>query len=283
VSTPQQPPASSAEALVPTIRLTQVLGVDDLRTPDPTEDYHEASRLYPGVADPYLHGAARLERSAEMRITASRSVRRHTHRPVLRLPQARLGAATLADAISERRSRHDFGERPLELAELAALLRSGYGTTARTGAAQTLRAAPSGGALYPLEIYAVCLRVRGAEAGVYHFDPLRHVLEDLGTCASTDEVASLTPYEELVVPSAVVIVMTAVFWRSRFKYGARAYRFTLIEAGHVAQNLLLAATALGLRALPVGGFYDRRVDELVGADGINEAALYLLPAGSAPG
>jgi SagB-type dehydrogenase family enzyme len=79
-----------------------------------------------------------------------------------------------------------------------------------------------------------------------------------------------------------VIVLTAVFWRSRFKYGARAYRFALIEAGHVAQSLLLGAAALGLRTLPVGGFYDRSVDALIGIDGVHEAALYLLPVGASP-
>ncbi len=71
-----------------------------------------------------------------------------------------------------------------------------------------------------------------------------------------------------------------MFWRSRFKYGARAYRFTLLEAGHVGQSFLLAAAALGLATTPLGGFYDRRVDEFLGIDGIHEAALYLLPVGT---
>ena len=84
------------------------------------------------------------------------------------------------------------------------------------------------------------------------------------------------------MPSAAVVAISAVFWRSRFKYGARAYRFALLEAGHVAQNYLLAATALGLSACPVGGFFDRRVDALLGIDGLHEASLYLLPVGSSP-
>ena len=70
-----------------------------------------------------------------------------------------------------------------------------------------------------------------------------------------------------------------MFWRSRFKYGARAYRFALMEAGHVGQNLLLAAAALGLDAVPLGGFYDRNVDAFLGVDGIYEASLYLVPVG----
>ena len=65
-----------------------------------------------------------------------------------------------------------------------------------------------------------------------------------------------------------------MFWRSRFKYGLRGYRFALLEAGHVMQNALLAATAMRVPALPLGGFYDCRLDELVGADGLEESTVY---------
>jgi SagB-type dehydrogenase family enzyme len=269
--------------LVATVRLTQVLGADGLGSPDPTEDYHEASRMYPGVSDPYVLGAARLERSVEMRVTASRSVKRYAHLPAVSLPSPSLADATLATALARRRSRHDYGDRPLAVEVLATLLHAAYGVTGLAGPHQALRSAPSGGALYPLELYVLCRRVEEVGSGLYHYDPLRHVLEQLRQPVKTEEMAELTPYEELVLPSAAVIVLTAVFWRSRFKYGQRAYRFTLLEAGHAAQNLLLAAAALGLTAQPVGGFYDRRVDGLVGADGLHEASLYLLPVASADG
>jgi len=150
----------------------------------------------------------------------------------------------------------------------------------RTGI--SFRAAPSGGALYPLELYAVCHRVEGLEVALYHYDPLLHGLELLGPLTGRAG-ADLTPYGEVLSDSAAVVAITAVFWRSRFKYGARAYRFTLTEAGHVAQNLLLAATALGLASVPVGGFYDRKVDDFIGVDGIFEGSLYLVPVGHAAG
>jgi SagB-type dehydrogenase family enzyme len=280
---PTDAAGTATAELVSTVRLTQVLGVDDLRSPDPTEDYHEASRMYPGVSDPYALGAARLERSVEMRVTAGRSVKRYAHLPAVWLPSPSPGDATLATAIADRRSRHDYGVRPLDLLELATLLHAAYGVTEPAGPHQALRTAPSGGALYPLELYVVCQRIEKIESGLYHYDPIRHVLEQLRQPVSAERLAGLTPYEELVLPSAAVIVLTALFWRSRFKYGQRAYRFTLLEAGHAAQNLLLTAAALGLRAQPVGGFYDRRVDELVGVDGLHEASLYLLPVASGDG
>ena len=96
----------------------------------------------------------------------------------------------------------------------------------------------------------------------------------------SDELEGLTPYDELLVPSAAVTMISAVFWRSRFKYGQRAYRFALLEAGHVGQSFVLAATALGLTTCPVGGFYDRRVDAFLGIDGLYEASVYLLPVGT---
>ena len=74
-------------------------------------------------------------------------------------------------------------------------------------------------------------------------------------------------------------VHTAVFVRSRFKYGQRGYRFVLLEAGHVAQNVALTAAALALPMLPYGGFYDLRLDELVGADGLDECTVHLLLVG----
>jgi SagB-type dehydrogenase family enzyme len=247
---------------------------------DPTEDYHEASRLYPGIFDPYVLGGARLEQNVELRVSASRSVKRHSHRPFVALPHGDLAAVSLEDAIAARRSRRAFGQGSLRLDELGGILRATYGpTSAIEGTSQALRSIPSGGALYPLELYVACRRVDGTDSGVYHVDPLRHGLELLGPLADP-AFEELSPYDEVLRSCAACVLMTAMFWRSRFKYGARAYRFTLLEAGHAAQNLLLAVAALGLAAVPIGGFYDRRVDELLGIDGLYEASLYLIPVGT---
>jgi SagB-type dehydrogenase family enzyme len=266
--------------LVPTVRLAAVTGEQHVGTADPTEDYHEASRMYPGVVDPLVVGAARLEQSVEMRISASRSVKRHIQRPFVSLPARGLGPASLADALDARRSIRAFGERPLRLDELGTILQAAYGVTGRLGGTpQTLRSAPSGGGLYPLELYVVTQRVEGLDAALHHFDPLRQGLELLRAIEPGDELDSLSPYGGLLASSAAFVAVTAMFWRSRFKYGARAYRFTLLEAGHLAQNLLLAVAALGLAAVPLGGFYDRRLDAFLGVDGLYEASLYLLPVG----
>ncbi len=272
-----RPPDDPAHA---TVRLASITGAAAVGTPDPTEDYHEASRIYPGVVDPLVVGAARLEQSITMRVSATRSVKRHAHRPVVELPGGDLGGVPLAAALAARRSRRAYGPGSLSLEELSTLLEAAYGVTgALEGTPQALRSAPSGGALYPLELYVASRRVAGLSGALHHYDPLRHVLEELRPLDAAAELPPLTPYDELVRGCAALVVVTGVLWRSRFKYGARAYRFTLLEAGHVAQSFLLAVEALALASTPVGGFFDRRVDAFVGADGIHETALYLLPVG----
>jgi SagB-type dehydrogenase family enzyme len=79
----------------------------------------------------------------------------------------------------------------------------------------------------------------------------------------------------------MIVFITAIFERSVFKYGNRGYRFVLLEAGHVAQNLNLATTALGLSCCNIGGFFDRDVDRFLGLDGIGHSTVYLVGIGGA--
>jgi SagB-type dehydrogenase family enzyme len=255
-----------------------VYGDEPLADDDPAELFHEASRFYPDVVDTRAVGGTLLARSAELQASASRAVRRRTGLRAVRLPEPQPTREGLDALVAARRSTRGYADTPLPLAGLSTLLRASYGVTGAFGS-QPFRAVPSGGALYPLELYVAAQRVEELEPALYHFDPLRAVLERIRPLRR-NELAGLTPYDELLLPSAAVAMISTVVWRSRFKYGSRAYRFALLEAGHVAQNFLLVATALGLAACPVGGFYDRRVDAFLGIDGLYEASLYLLPVGA---
>jgi SagB-type dehydrogenase family enzyme len=110
------------------------------------------------------------------------------------------------------------------------------------------------------------------EPGIYHYDPLAHRLERHVHDVDASLAPAFTNADE-VEGAALVVVIAASFWRSRVKYGLRAYRFTLLEAGHVTQNLLLTATAIGLGAVALGGFFDNRVDALLGLDGVDVGSL----------
>ena len=249
---------------------------------DPAEVFHEASKLSASTAARDLAGATRLAASPELRHIVTQATLRHPGLALLPLGEPDELAAPLGRTIHARRSARAFGREPLTQGHLAALLEAGYGVTGvlhdDDGREQALRAAPSGGALYPLDTYAAVRRVDGIDPGVYRFDPLERGLEDIGV--EPDAIVETTAYPELVEEAALSVVLAATFWRSRFKYGQRAYRFTLLEAGHVSQNLLLAATALSLAAVPLGGFYDRRLDEALGLDGVNRSAIYLVCIGS---
>jgi SagB-type dehydrogenase family enzyme len=79
--------------------------------------------------------------------------------------------------------------------------------------------------------------------------------------------------------ASLIVFITAVFERSVFKYGDRGYRFIFLEAGHVAQNINLVATALGLGSVNIGGFFDREIDEFLDLDGVTHSTIYMVAIG----
>jgi len=256
-------------------RLAPAVYGRELRWDDPAEEYHEASKLRPATVSRELRGIAMLERSPVLQRAATRSVRRHRSHPRVGLPPPHLGETSLAEALAARRSTRTFSDEPLALDRLSTLLWAAYGPTGALDVgyddvSQRTRTAPSAGALYPLELYLAPLRVEGLEPRIHHYDPLAHELERLPTPI---EPTGLSPDPALPGTAAAVLFAAAVFWRSRIKYGLRAYRFTLLEAGHAMQNLLLAAEACDLGAVVVGGLFDDRVDRLLGVDGTDESVL----------
>ena len=239
---------------------------------DPAETYHEASSLYPGIAPGRIEAMVELAGNPVLQQTVARASFTREQLPATVLPPARLGHARLRDALGGRRSAKPVAYAPLSREALATILGAAYRSV------DGRRPVPSGGALYPLELYVVALDVTHVETGVHHYNPYRHCLERLGA-ASRPRVAEVLVDETLAEHAAALLVVTAMFWRARFKYGLRGYRFALLEAGHAMQNAILAATAVRVPALPLGGFYDRRLDCLVAADSLHEASLYALLLG----
>jgi SagB-type dehydrogenase family enzyme len=253
---------------------------------DPAEGYHEASKVAPSQIGRQLGGASRLAASPHLLLSSMRAVKRHNGSRV-ELPVPAPLDQPLGDVIGRRRSRRDFDGGAVALDVFSALLHAGYGVTCVLDPegdrpARMLRSVPSGGALYPLELYVAVVRVGDLEPGLYHFDPLRPGLEVLRSGLSVEELAVLSTYPDIASSCAVLIFIAAVFGRTRFKYGLRGYRFALLEAGHVAQNLVLAATALGLASVPLGAFFDRRTDAFLRLDGVNESTLYTIALGPEP-
>lgn len=253
-----------------------VYGEDGVADDDPAELFHETSKFYPSFAPRQAPGIV-LMQDESVQEAIGRGHRRRGHEPPLALPAPTLPPVPIGDVIGHRRTRYEFDERPLDLVQLSSLLFYGYGVTA-----PGLRAAPSGGALYPLEIYAAVNAVDGLEPGLYQYDPFEAGLRPLRRDSLRDEISEMILNPELVRNASLVLLLSCVFWRTRFKYGLRGYRFALLEAGHVAQNMLLAAEAMGLGAAPIGGFYDRKIDEMLELDGVNESTLYFLAFANRP-
>ena len=182
---------------------------------------------------------------------------------------------SVAQALEQRRSLREYADRAMTAEELAWVIRAATGITSTQG----YRAAPSAGALYPVETYVAVNRVEGIDPGVYHVDVRAQALEPVrrGSAAGDLMVAGLG--QGFLREAPVVLVLTGVFQRSRWKYRARHYRYVCWEGGHVAQNVYLAAEAAGLGACMVGAFLDGMVNDLVRVDGRNEAALGLVALG----
>ena len=179
-------------------------------------------------------------------------------------------------AIETRRSRRDYTDAALSLSNLSRLLHLGQGITSPD---RELRAVPSAGALYPLEVYAVVHRVEGLSAGIYHYAVGNHRLEWLRTGDFRAAMVAAGLGQDFLGQASVCFVISAIWQRTRWKYRERTYRYVLLEAGHLGQNLYLAATSLGLGAVAVGAFFDEALNNLLELNGIEEAALYLVTVG----
>ena len=204
-------------------------------------------------------------------------------RKTVELPRVRrrLLGPRLDDTLRSRRSpRGPFEGAPVRLVDLAALLDLSVGVTApAAGGAAALRAYPSAGGLYPLEVYLVAVACPPLEAGLYHHDTNRRALAFLAPCPPVADLKRLVFADDLWPTAAAALVFTAVLDRTQAKYGERGYRFALLEAGHAAQNVLLAATSLGLSAAPIGGFCEDALGAALGLDAHTETPVYVVLLG----
>ena len=175
---------------------------------------------------------------------------------------------SLDDALRLRRSQRDFGPVALSPAELSALLWAAQGATA----GDEKRTAPSAGNLHPLVLHVV------TSTGLFRYVAETGQLELVASGDRRARIASACLDQMFLADAAALFVIANNRRLSHDRYGGRAERYAMLEAGHVAQNLLLEATALGLAAVPIGAFYDAEVRELAGfAKGLEP--LYVIGVG----
>jgi len=189
----------------------------------------------------------------------------------------------LGALLQARLSCRQFQDRPLPLAGLSTLLHAGYGIQGQVqlGEDELLtRPVPSGGGLYPLEAYLFVRRVSGLAPGIYHYAVCDHALERLPPePLPAARLAALFLAQPYAGTASLVVVFTAVLARALGKYADRGYRLLLLEAGHVAQNLNLAATALGWGSVNLAGFYDAELGAVLDLDSNLEVPVYATAIG----
>lgn len=188
---------------------------------------------------------------------------------VIKLPAVHAeGGASLDATLAHRRSAREFATTAVDRAQLAQLLWAAQGITDRDGG----RTAPSAGAIYPLTVYVV------DQDGVWRYRPHDHALERVRSGNRGRHLARAALGQEAVRRAPLRLVITAAIWRSTAKYRDRAERYATLEAGHVAQNVLLECAALGLAAVPIGAFDDADVRHVLGFSW-DETPLYILAIG----
>ena len=206
-----------------------------------------------------------------------------TDAPGVPLPRPLELDVALGETIHRRFSCRRFSTDPCSLEAVATLLFFSYGrlgTAPFAGMEMLTRPVPSGGGLYPLELYLIALNVSNLSSGIYHYAAFSHILERLREGRMPSQLLShLFMGQPYVAEGSLIIVLTAVFDRSLWKYEDRGYRYLLFEAGHAAQNINLTSIALGLGSVNLGGFFDSDLASLLQLNQEEEAALYAIAIG----
>jgi SagB-type dehydrogenase family enzyme len=188
-----------------------------------------------------------------------------------------VGNVSLEMTIHQRRTNRSFHSKALTLKQLSQLLWAAQGITEPGG---FKRAAPSAGALYPMDIYGAvgggCIET--LNPGVYLYDPGNHSFSLIQEGDSRRDIAMASLGQVWMSYAPITFVITAEYSRIMGKYGQRGVRYAMIEAGHIGQNIFLQSQALGLEAGIVGAFEDQKVIQVMGIKSTHEPLL-LMPVG----
>jgi len=175
------------------------------------------------------------------------------------------------------------GANDLDLATLTRMLFCAGGLTRQRkvgGEDYHFRAAASAGALYPIETYIAAAGIDGIEMGLYHFSPADLKVRGLRRGDWREVIAHATANRPSIANARAILIMSAIFWRSAWKYRARAYRYCFWDTGTILANLLAAAAAEGISAEVITAFIDAEIETLIGVDGESEGIMCLVALGS---
>lgn len=271
-------------ALGYTARAGQEGATDIRRGEDPGAQFHRATAIGPGdLADETIESAGQwwkerphpwredMESRAEVALSREFQIE---------------PGMSLEEAINRRRSRREFTGEPLTEVQISGLLHYAAGETDRRDAwgidNMILRAIPSYNGLYPVEVYVAVHDVEDVSPGIYYYDIRNHALRAVRSGDVRNDVAAACASQGFCASAGAVFVLTGNLQRAAWRSNERGYRHILLEAGHIAQNLYLTATAMGLGACAVSVFYDEVLNGLLdlGSGGeTEEMAVYAVAVG----
>ena len=179
-----------------------------------------------------------------------------------------------AEVLRRRKSIRAFSNQPLSLDDLGFLLWASTGIQ-RVEQGYEFRTAPSAGALYPIETYIAANNIEDVDTGIYHYNIKNHSLEEIKPGHFGDAIAHAALDQQICATASAVFIWTAIFERSKWKYKQRAYRYIYLDAGHIAENLALAAASIKCGSCQVGAFFDDEINSIVAIDGAEESTILL--------
>jgi len=203
---------------------------------------------------------------------------------VIQLPLPRLKSKfSIEEVILKRRSHRNFVKSAISLEDLSQVLWAAYGITKQDNSRAIFRGgfrtAPSAGATFPLEVYAVVGKVKSLETGVYRYISDGHKMVKVLDEDIRPALAKAALNQEMIEDAPVSLFFSAIFERTAQRYGDRGReRYVCMEIGHVAQNVYLQVEALGLGTCAIGAFNDKKVAEAMQLPE-EEEPLYIMPIG----
>lgn len=250
----------------------------------PSEIFHEVSKMHDNDIE-YYSWINQVNSNPEIRKIISKPYTHYRGVPSIKLPTYNsLLKKSFIEIIMQRRTYRNFSGKKSNIQSLSNILYIGNGVTSEfkdeNETEWKFRTTPSGGGLFPIDMYCLVNNVEDISSGIYFYNNNSHSIEQIRKKDIKDELIETSPtLAESINNCSFCILLSASFPRIKFKYKERAYRFSLIEAGHIAQNILLASVSENHNAIPVGGFLDDYANKIINIDGVNHAVLYLIIIG----
>lgn len=190
-----------------------------------------------------------------------------------------------SNLLDVRRSKRNYKESAISQSELAFMLWSTQGIQSVRAEVATFRPVPSGGARHPFETYVVVKNVEGLNSGIYHYRPAENIgekivtIEKVGDLPNDEKIKEMLVGQSWALKSPIILFYSCIPYKAEWRYAHMAHRVMLIDLGHVGQNVMLSASALGLGSCCMAAFDQEVCDELLGVDGVDEYTVYAITVG----